>query len=399
MKRDFRTSLRGIIANSERLILLIFSSSLCMYLCSCTTYNPQQDFSAELALTTAGGVIIQNVPKIDGKNRKDGIAVLDPLLVFWGRSPLTRAEYESLSSDVELFAVEELMQSALEGRDLWSFAFYGTISDLEERLTAGQPLLVIVQDNPMKLKSRRYMILIGFNREQEKFIVEEGGAFPGVYTYGRFKKMWRPVRNWVMEACPPDKITWELRMMEHMAIARYNERKGQWKDALKLYDKALQQDPDNLNLILAKADALFSSGENLEAIAQYRQVLSRDELNARAANNLAYTLAETNGDLNQAEKLIRRALTMEPSNPVYLDTLGYVLLKADRPRDAAEVLARARHRFESMNMEDQRAIITRLIVAYIESNQPHLARQVLLDHTKVDPQFQLQDHIRQQIPK
>jgi len=229
--------------------------------------------------------------------------------------------------------------------------------------------------------------------------VEEGGAFPGIYTYGRFKKMWRPVRNWVMEICPPEKVTWELRMMEHVAIARYNERRGQWKGALQYYDKALQQDPDNLNVILAKADALFSSGESLEAIAQYRQVLSRDELNARAANNLAYTLAETNGDLNQAEKLIRRALTIEPSNPVYMDTLGYILLKADRPRDAADVLARARYRFDSMSIEDQRSIITRLITAYVDSNQPHLARQVLVDHTKNDPAFQLQDHIRQQIPK
>jgi len=398
MKRVHRTSLRFLFASFKRLFRLMVWCALGALLSSCSTYNPRQDFQAELLQAIDSGIIIHDVPGLEGRNRKDGIAVLQPFLAYWNRIPLSRLEYESLSEATELYPVEELMQNALEGRDLWSFAFYGSIPQLEERLEAGQPLLVMVQDNPMKIKSRRYMILIGFNRAQEKFIVEEGGAFPGVYPYGRFKKMWRPVKNWVMEVCPPEKVTWPLRMMEHVAIARYNERKGRWSDALQSYERALQQDPDNVNLFLARADALYNSGEILEAIAQYRHVLSRDELNARAANNLAHTLADTNGDIIQAEKLIRRALTIEPSNPIYMDTLGYVLLKAGRSREAADVLARARYRFELMSIQDQRTIMTRLITAYIESNQPHLARQVLNDHVKTDPEFILQEHILQQIP-
>lgn len=367
---------------------------------SCSTYNPIQQFETELELTPHGGVLIHDAPKLDNRQRKNGMAALDPFLLFWKQTPLSRQElalYEEAAA--ELYPIEEVMHQVLESRNLWSYSFYGSMADLEARLEAGQPLLVLVQDHPMKPESRRYMILAGFNRELEKLVVEEGGAYPGVYTYGRFRKMWRPVKNWMMEICPPDQIRWSLRMMEHVALARYRERRGQWQEALPFYDKALEQEPDNTDLLLAKADALFNAGQSLEAIAMYRQVLAKNELDARAANNLAFTLADTKGDLSEAEKLVRRALMIEPSNPVYMDTLGYILLKMGRARESADVLARARYRFHSMSTEDQRVIVTRLINAYLESNQPHLARQVLTDHLMHDPEYSLQDHLRQQIPR
>ncbi len=44
-------------------------------------------------------------------------------------------------------------------------------------------------------------------------------------------------------------------------------------------------------------------------------------------NNLAFLLAETSGDLDQALSLAQRAVQKAPGQPQFSDTIGYVYLK------------------------------------------------------------------------
>lgn len=341
-----------------------------------------------------GGTVIEGLTDIDRSGRKNGVAALDPIVKFWKRPGIDPAE--RLIEEVEgvvLVPVEEIMTRLLEERDLWTFSFYGTIQEAETRLEAGVPLLVMVQDNPMNVDSRRYMILFGFNRNAEKLVAMEGGPYPGVYTYQAFRRIWRPVRNWVKVACPPERITWPIRTLEQITLARYREKKGDWQIALRDYEKAGVLDPSNEEIMLARARIMYESGDTLGAIVQYRRVLDRSEFNATAANNLAYILLSNDGSLAESERLVRRALTIEPSNPAYLDTLGLTLIRAGRPGEAAQILSRARHRADSMPRKEQRKITHRLITAYVDSNQLHLARQTYLDQQRNDPEFMLPDDL------
>ena len=365
---------------------------------SCSTYQPSRDFHAELAAMPDSGILIEGVRDIHRAGRKSGIIALAPLIDYWQRVPLELSgPLEEEESGVDLLFVEEAMAPLFEERNLWSFSFYGTMAEVEMRLEAGIPLLVMVQDNPMSLQTRRYMILVGFNRETKKLLVMEGGPYPGVYTYPEFRRIWRPVRNWVKVVCPPEKITWEMRSLELGTLARYRERRGEWSTALAQYDKAVEMDPQNLPFMMARARAMYESGDVLGAIVHFRRILDRDELNASAANNLAYILITTGGSLAESERLIRRALTIEPSNPAYLDTLGLTLLKAERPAEAVQVLSRAWQRSDHMSGFDRQKITRRLIQAYVESGHVHLARQVWNEQKGRDPDFQLDDALLERI--
>jgi Flp pilus assembly protein TadD len=54
-------------------------------------------------------------------------------------------------------------------------------------------------------------------------------------------------------------------------------------------------------------------------------------------NNLAYALAETNGDPEEALRVARRALEKDPNNLDFTDTLGWIYLKKNELPSALQI--------------------------------------------------------------
>ncbi len=74
---------------------------------------------------------------------------------------------------------------------------------------------------------------------------------------------------------------------------------------------------------------------------QFRQVLSTNPLNAAACNYLGYMLADRGVRLDESVKYIQKALTLEPNNGAYLDSLGWAYYKMNRFDLAAPHLEKA----------------------------------------------------------
>jgi tetratricopeptide (TPR) repeat protein len=64
---------------------------------------------------------------------------------------------------------------------------------------------------------------------------------------------------------------------------------------------------------------------------------------AEALNYLGYMWADRGVKLDQALDLIQKAVKLEPDSPAYLDSLGWVLFKLNRPKEAIEQLLKAMH--------------------------------------------------------
>ena len=80
--------------------------------------------------------------------------------------------------------------------------------------------------------------------------------------------------------------------------------------------------------------ALERLGAYEAAIEQLQQCLSINPDNAQACNYIAYMWAEEAVNLKEAERYIRHALQLEPNNPAYLDTLGWIQYQLGNYRDA-----------------------------------------------------------------
>ena len=81
-----------------------------------------------------------------------------------------------------------------------------------------------------------------------------------------------------------------------------------------------------------------------QAEEQFRQVLQVNARNSAALNYYGYMLADRGIRLEEATDLIKRAIAEDPTNPAYLDSLGWVYYKQNRFSEAEEPLRQAASR-------------------------------------------------------
>ena len=134
-----------------------------------------------------------------------------------------------------------------------------------------------------------------------------------------------------------DVVTLKAQLL--VSLDRYDE-------GLALFDKAIEYRPDNENMILGRAELLLKIGRIDEAVAGYRQAIKRWPDSATAMNALGYTLADRTDQYQEAEKLIRKALKIDPKSPAIIDSLGWVLYKLGRHEEALHELQRAYERLD-----------------------------------------------------
>jgi tetratricopeptide (TPR) repeat protein len=78
-----------------------------------------------------------------------------------------------------------------------------------------------------------------------------------------------------------------------------------------------------------------------KCIRLYEGILRIEPENVLMMNNLAYILAGQGKALPRAKELVMKAITREPANASYLDTLGWVLFKMGMYEQARETLEKA----------------------------------------------------------
>jgi tetratricopeptide (TPR) repeat protein len=97
----------------------------------------------------------------------------------------------------------------------------------------------------------------------------------------------------------------------------------------------------NRDFYFRKAMAAEKAGKADAMEADLRRCLALNPDDHESLNFLGYALAEKNIRLVEAEKLIQRAVEMQPTNGAYLDSLGWVHFQQGNYKKARAYLARA----------------------------------------------------------
>ncbi len=98
-----------------------------------------------------------------------------------------------------------------------------------------------------------------------------------------------------------------LYLQANSTLALCYDKLGQYRKCIRLYESILRVEPDNILMM----------------------------------NNLAYIFAGQGRSLSRARELATKAVTREPGNSSYLDTLGWVLFKMGRYQESREFLEKA----------------------------------------------------------
>lgn len=108
-----------------------------------------------------------------------------------------------------------------------------------------------------------------------------------------------------------------------------------------LFAQALATNPDNEDLLYARA--LFAvTIDRMEILEQdLARVLEINPDNADALNALGYTLADKTDRIAEAYDYIRRALELKPDAPAIMDSMGWVLYRMGRHDESLRYLRQA----------------------------------------------------------
>ncbi|AXA65182.1 tetratricopeptide repeat protein [Pseudomonas oryzihabitans] len=109
--------------------------------------------------------------------------------------------------------------------------------------------------------------------------------------------------------------------------------------------QALQQYPNDLNLLYVRSMLAEKRGDLGQLEGDLRYIIAHDPDNAMALNALGYTLADRTPRLAEARQLIDKAHQLSPEDPAILDSMGWIRYRQGQLADAERYLRQAYERF------------------------------------------------------
>lgn len=130
----------------------------------------------------------------------------------------------------------------------------------------------------------------------------------------------------------------------YLAMAQIETRAQHWKQAHKYIEKAEKLSTnkgEHAYVAFMRGVLAEQQGQLDQAEAQFRSVLALDPNNGMALNYLGYMMADRGENLPEALAMIQKAVSLEPLNYAYLDSLGWAYFKMGNYREAERNLREA----------------------------------------------------------
>ncbi len=124
-------------------------------------------------------------------------------------------------------------------------------------------------------------------------------------------------------------------------LANYYKSKSLYHKSLKIYKKILDHYDYNDRDLFLYASNLDKIGKWKEAKVLFLKLLKKNPRDTFTLNYISYKLALKNQELELALGLIKKALTIDPNNGYFLDTLGWVEYKRSNFNSAVYFLEKS----------------------------------------------------------
>ena len=164
-----------------------------------------------------------------------------------------------------------------------------------------------------------------------------------------------------------------------VSLAQLDLAEGHVNEAEKTLSAVLAQNPQNVPGRMLLASIEEARGNRTAAIDGYRKVLEMQPANVLALNNLAYDLAKSDAQLDEALKYAQKGVELAPDAPAVENTLGWVLYRKHLHSMALPHLEKAATKEPSALRQCHLAMV------YIEMGDQQRGQQSLLAAMKLNP--------------
>jgi tetratricopeptide (TPR) repeat protein len=230
----------------------------------------------------------------------------------------------------------------------WRFVLAGCFYRLHRFSRALDEAVRVREIDPDFLENRYLLGDININLGKEKEAIEEYSYFEShaeekgdIYiklglSYDQIGDHESAIRNFLSaaELYPENDEVYYYLGIEYRIIKNYRK-------AIDAFERAVQLKDDNAYYYFNLGVCYERLGLYDDAIFYLDTSVQLDSSNASALNYLGYILADNGIRLLEAKELIEKALSMDPENGAYLDSIGWVHYKLENFDKAKEYLETA----------------------------------------------------------
>ncbi|MBP9855187.1 MAG: tetratricopeptide repeat protein [Candidatus Omnitrophica bacterium] len=119
----------------------------------------------------------------------------------------------------------------------------------------------------------------------------------------------------------------------------YSQKK--YKEAIVQFEKILSLEPQNPDVLYLLGSLYLEIDDKQKAIDLLMRSVKLNPDHDGSLNTLGYIYAEIDLDLDEAEKMVNRALIVSPKNGAYLDSLGWIFFKKGNYQKAIDTFLQA----------------------------------------------------------
>lgn len=176
----------------------------------------------------------------------------------------------------------------------------------------------------------------------------------------------------------------------YLRLGETYRRKGDDAGAVNMLQKAREQLPDNITVLSTLALTLDHASRWNEARQVYDACLKLNPNDGIALNNVAFLMAEHNGDLDEALTKATKAKQLLPNTAEVSDTLGWIYLKKSLSDNAIEIFKEL-----VQKAPKQSTFRFHLGMAFNQKGDKPKAVQELTQALKYNPSREERDRIQQ----
>ena len=154
-------------------------------------------------------------------------------------------------------------------------------------------------------------------------------------------------------------------------LAALHEEDKAYAQAVEALERGIEIDPKNAKLLFRLGVVYDKWNRKNDSMEMMKRVIAIDPKHANALNYLGYTYADQGQNLDEAERLIKKALKYKPGDGYITDSLGWVYFKKGLYEKALEFLEKAVEL-----VPNDTIILEHLGDAYLKTNNKKKAIQV-----------------------
>ena len=124
-------------------------------------------------------------------------------------------------------------------------------------------------------------------------------------------------------------------------LANYYKSRKEYEKSLKIYEKLIKNFGENDRVLFLYASNLDKLNKWEDAKNLFLKLLKKNPEDTYTLNYISYRLSLRDEELGYALKLIKKALTLDPENGYFLDTIGWVEFKRKNFKNAVFYLEKA----------------------------------------------------------